>query len=151
MGNELQITKDGKIALEKELEMLVSKRGEISQRLAIARSYGDLSENAEYDGAKRDQQDLEKRVQEIRHILHNASIITNRKRDSVSVGNTVQLAADHKTVEYQLVGSVEANPAERKISDQSPIGRALLGKKVGEEVIITLPAGAKKYKVKKIT
>jgi transcription elongation factor GreA len=125
MGNEVQITKQGKAELEKELEVLIGKRGEISQRLSIARSYGDLSENAEYDAAKRDQLDLEKRIQEIRRILHNAVIISNRKRDAVSVGSMVQLIADRKTVEYQLVGSVEANPAERKISDQSPIGQAL--------------------------
>jgi len=151
MGNELQITKEGKVVLEKELTSLIAKRGEVSRRLAIARGYGDLSENAEYDDAKRDQQDLEKRVREINRILHNAVIITHKKRDFVSVGSIVQLIANQKTISYQIVGSVEANPAERKISDRSPIGQALIGKKVGEEVVITLPAGKKKYKIKQIT
>ncbi len=151
MGNDLQITKEGKLVLETELNTLIAKRGEVSRRLAIARGYGDLSENAEYDDAKRDQQDLEKRIREINHILHNAVIITHKKRDFVSVGSIVQLIANQKTISYQIVGSVEANPAERKISDRSPIGQALIGKKVGEEVVITLPAGAKKYKIKQIT
>lgn len=151
MGNDLQITKEGKLVLETELNTLIAKRGEVSRRLAIARGYGDLSENAEYDDAKRDQQDLEKRVREINRILHNAVIITHKKRDFVSVGSIVQLIANQKTISYQIVGSVEANPAERKISDRSPIGQALIGKKVGEEVVITLPAGKKKYKIKQIT
>jgi len=151
MEERIQLTKEGKAQLEKELEELISRRGEVAQALANARSYGDLSENAEYDAAKRSQLDLEKRVQEITRILNNAEIISTRSRSSVAVGNKVELIADRKTVVYQLVGSVEANPAERKISDQSPIGKALLGKKVGEEVIISLPAGDKKYKVKSIS
>ena len=150
MQKTIQITKEGKIELEAERELLVGKRGEIANRLSIARSYGDLSENAEYDGAKRDHQDLEKRVLEIERILKNAEVIKNQKRSSVAVGSVVALIADGKTVSYHIVGSVEADPAERKISDQSPIGQALLGKKEGEEVTINLPAGAKKYKVKKI-
>ena len=151
MGNELQITKEGKVVLEKELTSLIAKRGEVSRRLSIARGYGDLSENAEYDDAKREQQDLEKRVREINHILHNSVIISHKKHDFVSVGSIVHLFANQKTISYQIVGSVEANPADRKISNKSPIGQALIGKKVGEEVTINLPSGAKKYKIKKIT
>ena len=150
MIDKIQITKEGKKELELELEQLISSRGEVSQALATARSFGDLSENAEYDAAKRAQQDLEKRVQEISHILNNAEVIVSRKRSDVSVGSEVELTANGKSVTYHLVGSVEADPAARKISDQSPIGKALLGKKVGEEVEIHLPAGAKKYKVKNI-
>lgn len=151
MDKEVQLTKEGKTELEAELKELVGKRGEVAQRLAVARSYGDLSENAEYDAAKREQQDLEKRVLEIEKILKNATIVTARKRSTVDVGSTVDLIADGKTVQYKIVGSVEANPAERKISDASPIGQALLGKKEGEQVTISLPAGDKKYKVKKIS
>lgn len=151
MEENIQLTKEGKTQLEKELEGLIGRRGEVAQALANARSYGDLSENAEYDAAKRSQQDLEKRVQEINRILNNAKIISSRKRSDVAVGSKVELIADRKTVVYQLVGSVEANPAERKISDQSPIGKALIGKKVGEDVVISLPAGDKKYKVKSIS
>jgi len=150
MEDKFQITKQGKAELEAELAELIGRRGEVAQALANARSYGDLSENAEYDGAKRSQLDLEKRVQEISRILKNAEIIMSKKRSAVAVGSKVELVANGKIVSYQLVGSVEANPAERKISDQSPIGQALIGKKVGEEVVISLLAGDKKYKVKSI-
>jgi len=150
MGNEVQITKEGKAELEAELKQLVGQRGAIAKRLSVARSYGDLSENAEYDAAKREQSDVEKRIREIEHILHNAVIISGRKRTTVAVGSTVHLTAGGKTIQYKLVGSVEANPAERKISDQSPIGQALLDKKPGELVVIELPAGPKKFKIKKI-
>lgn len=151
MQDKIPLTKEGKAQLETELEQLIGRRGEVAQALANARSFGDLSENAEYDAAKRSQLDLEKRVQEISRILNNSQVITSRQRSSVAVGSKVELIADRKTVIYQLVGSVEANPADRKISDQSPIGKALLGKKVGEEVVISLPAGDKKYKVKSIS
>ncbi|MBP7018497.1 transcription elongation factor GreA [Candidatus Saccharibacteria bacterium] len=150
MQKTIQITKEGKAELEAEKDLLISQRGEVANRLSVARSFGDLSENAEFDSAKREQQDLEKRVQEIDYILKNSDVIKNQKRTSVGVGSMVTLIADGKTASYHLVGSIEANPAERKISDQSPIGQALLDKKEGEEVTINLPAGAKKYKVKKI-
>ena len=151
MKKVYQLTPAGKAELEKELEELISQRSAIAQKIADARDYGDLSENAEYDAARSEQGQLETRISEIEEILKNASIITNTKTSAVAVGATVVLKSDKgNSVTYAIVGSVEADPLEGKISDESPIGQALLGKKVGDEASIKTPRGEVTYTVEEI-
>lgn len=149
MKKAYQLTPAGKVELEKELEELKSRRGEIAQKIADARDFGDLSENAEYDAARALQSETESRIAEIEDILLNASIIDgSRKGSNVALGVTVVLQSQNgKQLEYTIVGSVEANPLEGKISDESPIGQALLGKKPGEAVTINTPGGEVTYTV----
>lgn len=146
-----QITEVGKRELEAELETLKGRRGEIADKIAEARNYGDLSENADYDTAREDQALVETRIAEIEDILANAEIIKARKGSSVGVGSTVELKCNGKTVVYTLVGPVEADPLEGKISNESPIGVALMGKKVGESAAITTPKGEVVYEIVKIS
>lgn len=151
MKKTYQITEAGKQELELELEGLRGRRSEVADRIAEARNYGDLSENAEYDTAREDQAQLESRISEIEDILTNASIIKVKNSSRISVGSTVELKSGAKTVTYTVVGPVEANPLEGKISDESPIGEALMGKKVGESVTITTPKGEVSYEIVKIS
>lgn len=151
MKKAYQITAAGKLDLEKELEELKASRGEIAQRIADARSQGDITENAEYDEALNFQGQLEGRIAEIEEILQNASIIKAKAGDKVAVGSTVELQSNGKKMQYTIVGSVEADPLEGKISDESPIGKALLGKKVGDSAEIKTPSGAASYKITKIS
>jgi transcription elongation factor GreA len=151
MKKVYQLTPAGKLELEQELEDLKSQRVSIAQKIADARDYGDLSENAEYDAARSEQVQLETRISEIEDILQNASIIEHAQTSQVAVGaNVVLQAGGGKTVTYAIVGSVEADPLEGKISDESPIGQALLGKKVGEEATIQTPRGEMTYKITQI-
>ena len=151
MKKVYQLTPAGKLDLEKELDELKSQRGDIAQKIADARDYGDLSENAEYDAARTEQGQLEARISEIEDILKNASIIEHTKSSKVAVGVTVVLKSDKgKTVSYAIVGSVEADPLEGKISDESPIGQALLNKKVGDTATIKTPGGEVAYTVEEI-
>lgn len=151
MKKQYQLTADGKKALEKELEELKSRRGAIADKIADARDYGDLSENAEYDAAREEQGQVEGRISEIEEILLNANIISNRKSSKVAVGSTIELKAGRKAVAYTLVGPVEANPLEGKISNESPIGAALLGKKAGDKFSLDTPKGKVSYEVVKIS
>lgn len=147
MKKMYQITTEGKKELEKELEQLKARRGEIADKIAEARDYGDLSENAEYDAAREEQGLVESRVAEIEDILLNAELIKSSKKSSVGIGSKVQLKNGTKTVEYHVVGPVEANPVEGKISNESPIGVALMGKKVGDKAVVTTPKGDINYEV----
>lgn len=142
-----QLTPAGKLELEKELEELKSQRIGLAQQVADARGFGDLSENAEYDAARSEQGRVETRIAEIEDILQNAAVISGGKTSKVVLGSTVKLKMDGKDVSYIIVGSVEADPLEGKISDVSPIGEALLGKKIGEKVDITTPKGTTSYEV----
>jgi len=151
MKKAYQITAAGKLDLEKELEELKAGRKGIAQRIADARSQGDLAENSEHDEALNMQGQLEGRIAEIEEILQNASIIKAKPSDKVIVGSTVELQSNGKKMQYTIVGSVEADPLEGKISDESPIGKALLGKKVGDSVEIKTPSGAASYKITKIS
>lgn len=150
MKKAYQLTPAGKQELENELEELKSRRGEIAQKIADARDFGDLSENAEWDAARDEQAQVETRIAEIEDILLNAVIIKPKSSGTVAVGNTVVLKDDKKVVEYTIVGSVEADPLEGKISDESPIGQALLGKKVGDKVTIKTPGGEVHYTIQEI-
>ncbi len=147
MKKAYQITKEGRQELEAELETLKGRRGEIADKIAAARDYGDLSENAEYDAAREEQGLVETRVAEIEDILMNAEELKASRKTSVSLGSTVTLKNGRKEVVYTIVGPVEADPMEGKISDQSPIGQALMGKKVDEKVEITTPKGTTTYTV----
>lgn len=147
MKKQYQITDDGKNELEQELVELKGRRGDIAEKIANARDYGDLSENAEYDSAREEQGIVETRIAEIEDILLNAEIITAKKSSDVHLGSKVELKNGGKTVTYHVVGPVEADPLEGKISNESPIGVAVMGKKVGESLTITTPKGDVTYEV----
>jgi len=152
MKKQFHLTKEGRAELEKELKTLIDNRAELAENIATARSQGDLAENAEYHAAKDEQAKQELRIEEIEHILLNSDLIKGNKTvSSVVLGSSVKLkSAGGKTKEFQVVGTVEADPLNGKISDESPIGQALLGKKVGEEVEIKTPAETATYKVASI-
>ncbi|MDO4986710.1 MAG: transcription elongation factor GreA [Candidatus Saccharibacteria bacterium] len=139
MKKTVSLTKDGKAALEKELAELTAQRPQIAERLATARAFGDLSENQEYTDARAEQKMVENRILEIEETLKNAKIIRSGTKSTVGIGATVKIELGGKEVEYSVVGPVEADPAAKRISDQSPIGKAMLGRKVGDE--FTLPNG----------
>ena len=150
MKKMFQITEAGKKELEAELTELKSRRGAIAEKIAEARDYGDLSENAEYDSAREEQGLVESRIAEIEDVLLNAAIIPATKSTSVKLGSKVELKTGKKTVSYHVVGPVEADPLAGKISNESPIGVALMGKKVGDTASITTPKGDIKYEVVKV-
>jgi transcription elongation factor GreA len=152
---EIILTKEGYNALKKEIEDLsTTRRREVAERIKIAREFGDIAENAEYDAAKNEQAMLEARIAKLEERLAAARVIEKRDilKDVVSVGSTVRLRdVDAKqTVEYRIVGSAEANPAELKLSNESPVGKAILGHKKGETVEVTTPRGSMKYKILEI-
>ena len=147
MKKIFQITDEGRLELEAELTELKGRRGAIADKIAEARDYGDLSENAEYDAAREEQGLVESRIAEIEDVLLNAEIITATGGDTVRLGSKVELKTGSKKVSYHVVGPVEANPLEGKISNESPIGIALLGKKVGDTATITTPKGDVTYEV----
>jgi transcription elongation factor GreA len=153
---EVILTPEGYKKLQEEIEYLsVDKRREIADRIREAREFGDIAENAEYDAAKNEQAMVEARIAKLEDRLASARVIEKREisKDVVSVGSTVRLRdVDAKqTVEYRIVGSAEANPAELKLSNESPVGKAILGHKKGETVEVVTPRGAKlKYKILEI-
>ena len=128
----VNLTAEGKKELEKELDELIKGRPAIAERIATARAFGDLSENEEYSSARNEQKVAESRILEIQEILKNAKIIRSSKKDKVNLGVTVSLDMGGRKVEYTLVGPTEANPLEGKISNESPIGKAIFGRKAGE-------------------
>jgi transcription elongation factor GreA len=150
---EVILTPEGFKKLKEEIEYLSSaKRRQIADRIRIAREFGDIAENAEYDDAKNEQALLEHRIAVLEERLRAARVIEKKEisKDVVSIGSHVKLRdMDAKqTVEYHIVGSAEANPAEYKLSNESPVGKAIIGKKKGETVEVTTPRGkALKYKI----
>lgn len=149
------MTLEGKEKLEEELEMLKTvKRKEIVERIKIARSFGDLSENSEYESAKDEQAFVEGKITSLENMIRFAEIIDNDNTDSsvVSLGRTVTFIElpDGEEEEYTIVGSAEADPLSGKISNDSPIARALLGRELDEEVAIDTPAGDMLVKIIKI-
>ena len=146
---ELYLTQEGLDELKKELdELKLAKRPEVIQALKDARAQGDLSENAEYDAARTEQAIVESRIKELEVMLDNAKVITKTKSDVVSLGSKVTLKyiEEDEEEEYTIVGSKEADPFENKISNESPIAKAILGLKAGETVSVDSPNG--KYDVK---
>lgn len=146
-----QLTTAGKKELEAELIELKSRRGDIADKISEARDFGDLSENAEYDAAREEQGLVETRIAEIEDILANATLIRSSTSGSVSLGSTVELTTDGKQVTYTVVGPVEADPLAGKISNESPIGEALFGKKIGDTAVITTPKGQVTYTIASIS
>ena len=150
------LTSKGMQALEVELQDLkVVKRKEIAQKIKEAREQGDLSENAEYDAAKDEQRDIEARIEEIEKILKNAEVVVEDEVDSdkINIGckvDVLDLEYDEE-IEFQIVGSTEANSLEGKISNESPVGKALIGAKVGETVQVESPDGFSRYKILEIS
>jgi transcription elongation factor GreA len=153
MKKLFKLTQSGIDELKAELVVLVAKRLDIAEAIKTAREQGDLSENAEYQSARLDQEKNEARIEEVEHILQNVEVITKPKGDNkVQLGSTVTLkGTGSKAKQFQVVGTVEADPLNAKISDESPIGKALLGKKVGDEVEIVTPAETHTYTVAEIS
>lgn len=129
----INLTPEGKKDLEQELAELIKNRPVIAEKIAVAREFGDLSENEEYSSARNEQKLAEGRIMEIQDILKNAKVIRGGKKTKVDLGALVILDMGGRTVEYTLVGPTEANPLEGKISNVSPIGKAMLGRKAGED------------------
>ncbi len=155
MAQEVMLTKEGKEELEKRLAYLtVTKRAEITERIKTAREFGDLSENAEYDAAKNEQAMIEGEILEIEHKLKYAVIIKDSdvKKGTVSLGSKIELKEEgsDEVVVYEIVGTTEADIELGRISNESPVGSALLGKKAGDEVSVVAPAGVTKLTVVKV-
>ncbi len=146
MKKTINLTPAGKAELEQELKELIAQRPAIAERLATARAFGDLSENQEYSDARAEQKTVESRIVEIEETLKNAVLIKSRKSDKVIIGSTVKIDMGGKEFSYTIVGPVEANPLEGKISQESPIGKELLGRKVGD----AFDFNGKKVKIKSI-
>ena len=149
---EVILTPDGYKKLQQEIEELSTvRRREVAERIRIAREFGDIAENAEYDSAKNDQAHLEARIATLEERLKNARVVTKKEIRSgeVSVGTKVRLRdmGANKTVEYHIVGSAEADPAELKLSNESPVGKAIMGKKKGDTVEVAAPRGTIKFKI----
>lgn len=143
------ISKDGLEKLRAELEEMLSvRRQEIAQRIHDAKEHGDLSENAEYEDAKNEQAFVEGRIQTLEAMIKNATIIDETtSTDHVQIGSTVRVEGDDGAETFTIVGSAEAKPADGRISNESPVGRALLGRKRGEKVLVRVPAGDFAYKI----
>ena len=152
---EVVLTPEGYEKLKQEIEYLSNeKRREVADRIRVAREFGDIAENAEYDDAKNEQAMLEHRIAQLEERLLAARVIEKREisKDAVSIGSHVKLRDldAKKTFEYHIVGSAEANPAESKLSNESPVGKAIMGKKKGETVEVSTPRGSLKYKIMEI-
>src|SRR5579884_3594491 len=148
MKKLFRLTQAGVDELKVELDSLVAKRGDIADAIKTARELGDLADNAEYQSARAEQDRNEARIAEIENILQNVEIIKKPRGDNkVQLGSIVKLKNDGKTKEFQIVGTVEADPLNGKISDESPIGQVLIGKTVGEKVELVTAADTTTYKV----
>jgi len=156
MPKDVILTREGLDKLKDELEFLSNdKRREVAERIKEAREFGDISENSEYDDAKNEQAMLEAKIAQIEEKLRAATVVDSSElgTDQVAVGSTVHVKDEKsgKSVKYTVVGSAEANPAEGKLSNESPVGKALLGHKRGETVSVQVPRGpARKLKITKI-
>lgn len=154
MQKDVILTQEGLEKLKKEYEFLVNdKRPKIIQTIQSTRAMGDLSENGGYQAALEEQSFVDKRIEELQEILKNPSIINNTSSSKVSIGNTILVTdmSRKEDVTYKLVGATEANPMEGLISNESPLGKALLGASVGNLVSVETPVGKIEYKVKKIS
>ena len=152
---EILLTQDGYQKLENEVELLKTvRRREVAERIKVAISFGDISENAEYDEAKNEQAQLEERILKLENMIRKAVIIDESNLDInvVTIGSIVKVndVDFDEEVEYVIVGSAEADPYEGKISNESPVGRALLGRTVGDVVDVQVPDGIAKFKILEI-
>ena len=154
-SKEVIMTAEGQKKIEDELEYLKTvRRKEVAEKIKAALAFGDISENSEYDEAKNDQADLEKRIMKLEGLLSNAKLIDEAeiKTDEVSIGSNVIIkdVETQETETYTIVGATEADPYENKISNESPVGRALIGKKVGDVIEVQVPDGFAKFEIQKI-
>lgn len=150
---EILLTTEGFLELETELNFLkTEKRPAIIEAIKDARAQGDLSENADYDAARNEQAEVESRIAELEYMLANAKIISKSNNDAVDLGSTVviEYLEDGESEEYQIVGSMEADPFENKISNESPIGKAIINKKIGDIISVESPNGNYEIKIVKI-
>jgi len=147
MKKLFKITTHGKKELELELKDLISRRKGVAKKIAEARDFGDLSENAEYDVAREEQGLIETRIAEIEDILLNAEIIKGGNKSKIALGNKVELKNGKKHFIYTVVGPVEADPLEGRISNESPIGQAIFGKKVGDKADVLTAKGRIAYEI----
>lgn len=151
---EIYLTEEGLNEIKQELEVLkLEKRPEVIQALKDARAQGDLSENAEYDAARNDQAQIEAKIRELEVMIESAVIIKEINSDTVSIGTKVviEYVEDKEEEEYSIVGSKEADPFANKISNESPIAKAIIGKKVNDIVLVDSPNGKYEVKIKKIS
>jgi transcription elongation factor GreA len=152
---EVILTPEGYEKLKKEIEELSTvKRREVAERIRVAREFGDIAENAEYDDAKNEQMLLEHRIATLEERLRDARVISKKDiaKDVVSVGSKVKLrdVAAKQTIEYHIVGSAEADPTANKLSNESPVGKAIMGHKKGETVEVAAPRGTLRFKILEI-
>lgn len=148
MAEKLLLTKEGLENLKAELKELIDvKRPEIAQRIKEAREMGDISENSAYDAARQEQSVIEGRIAELEDIVKNAQILEVKNKDKVFVGAKVKVHVDGDTEEFFIVGAPEANPVQRKISHESPLGSALLGKGKGDKIEVEAPVGKIVYTI----
>ncbi len=152
---EVILTPEGYEKLKQEIDHLRNeKRREVAERIRIAREFGDIAENAEYDDAKNEQAMLEHKIAQLEERLLSARVISKKEisKDTVSVGSKVRLrdVQAGKTFEYHIVGSAEADPAQNKLSNESPVGKAIMGHKKGDVVEVAAPRGALKFKILEI-
>jgi transcription elongation factor GreA len=155
MEREFILTEEGYLKLKEEIEYLSTvKRREVAERIKVAREFGDIAENSEYDAAKNEQAQLEQRIQVLEQRLRNARVVDTERvsTETVAIGTKVTLKDldAKKNVVYAIVGSTEADPRRHRVSNESPVGRALLGRKKGEKVTIPAPRGALQYQIMKI-
>lgn len=156
MSQPIFLTQEGLTKLEDELHYLkATKRGEVAERIKEARGHGDLSENSEYDAACEERAMVEARIRTLEEQLKYAQVVdqNDMKKDIVQVGSVVRVYdfEFEEEIEYSIVGMTESNPAQNKISDQSPVGKTLLGKRVGETVVVSAPGGEYTYEIRGIS
>lgn len=146
--NKVVLTREGLAELKKELDILLkTKRPDAVTRLAAARGQGDLSENSEYAAAKQDLAFIDGRIAELEQVINEAQVVASHSKSKIDVGCRVTLHVNGKKDTFHIVGEWEANPLEKKISNSSPLGKALMGKKIGEKVEVEAPIGKVVYKI----
>lgn len=148
MSKETLLTKQGLEKLKENLKKLKEKRKVISERISIAREYGDLSENSEYDDARNEQSFVEGKIQDLEEMIKTSKVVAKtNSSDKIEMGSVVTLKADSDTFSYEIVGANESDPASGKISAESPLGFSLIGKAKGEKVEIKTPGGTTSYQI----
>lgn len=151
LTQKIELTEEGYAEIVAELAQLKEKHPPAVERVATARSYGDLSENAEYQAAREDLSFLVARIEELENVIAQAKVIKHQVQSVIKVGSKVSLKHNGKKLDYQVVTAWEANPAENKISSDSPLGKALLGKKTGQQFTVEVPAGTQEYEIVKVS
>lgn len=152
MSDPIILSPEGKKKLEEELQdFKKNKRMKVAERIATAKEFGDLSENAEYHEAKEEQAFIEGRILELEHMLKVAQVVETSDSKEINVGSQVELEKDGNKMEVQVVGATEADPTNGKISLDSPLGTGMVGKKKGDEFEVKTPVGVVKYKIKKVS